>query len=53
MPGRKGTARRGEAETFVTDGEAKNGKEKVLGVGEPDPFRNRISKSQFSKEVNQ
>jgi hypothetical protein len=33
-----------DAETFITRAEAKNGKEKVLGVGEPDRFRNRLSK---------
>jgi hypothetical protein len=29
----------------------KNGNKKVLGAGEPDPICNRISKSQFLKEV--
>jgi hypothetical protein len=33
-----------DAETFITRAEAKTGNEKVLGVGEPDRFRNRISK---------
>ena len=33
-----------DAETFITRAEAKNWNEKVLGVGEPDRFRNRISK---------
>jgi hypothetical protein len=32
-----------DAETFIARAEAKNGNRKVLGVGEPDPFRNRIS----------
>jgi hypothetical protein len=44
MPGRKSRARREDAETFITRPEAKNGNQKVLGVGEPDPFRNRVSK---------
>jgi hypothetical protein len=32
------------AETFITRAEVKNGNRKVLGLGEPDPFRNRILK---------
>jgi hypothetical protein len=30
------------AETFITDGEAKNRKEEVLGEGDADSFPNRI-----------
>ena len=45
-------ARQG-GETFVIHTEAKNGNEKVLGIAGPDPFHNRISRSQFLKEVNQ
>ena len=33
-----------DAETIITRAEGKNGNKKVLGVGEPDQFRNRISK---------
>jgi len=40
-------------ETFVTQAEAKNGNEKVLGIAEPDPFHNRILRSQFLKGANQ
>jgi hypothetical protein len=42
-----------DAETFITPAEAKNGNEKVLGVGEPDRFRNRISQSQSTRKGNQ
>jgi hypothetical protein len=42
-----------DAETFIARAEAKNGNRKVIDVGEPDPFRNRILPSQFLKEGNQ
>ena len=42
-----------DAETLITRVEAKNENEKVSGVGEPDPFSNRISNCQFLKGDDQ
>jgi hypothetical protein len=43
----------GGCRDFITRDEAKKGNGRVLGVGEPDPFRNRISQLQSLREGNQ